>query len=135
VIHLDTTFLVDLLRERRRNRVGPASAYLETLPEDDVLALSVHVVCELMAGAYAAGAASGEVDRVARLCDALVIRYPDERFASEYGRLLAKTRSSGASIDTMALLIATAAVLDGAPLVTRNARHFSKVPGLTVERY
>jgi tRNA(fMet)-specific endonuclease VapC len=135
VIHLETTFLVDLLREQRRGRLGPASSYLQTLSDDDVLAVSVHVVCELMAGAHAAGAAAGEVDRLARLCEALVVRYPDERFASEYGRLLVRTRSSGTSVDTMDLLIATAAVLDSAPLVTRNARHFSKVPGLTVERY
>jgi tRNA(fMet)-specific endonuclease VapC len=135
VIHLDTSYLVDLLRERRRDRLGPASTYLEGLPEDDVLAVSVHVVCELMAGAHAAGAPSGEVDRLSRLCEALVIRYPDERFAAEYGRLLAATRASGRSIDTMDLLIATAAMLDRVPLVTRNARHFSKVPGLVLDEY
>jgi predicted nucleic acid-binding protein len=135
VIHLDTTFLVDLLRERRRDRFGPASTYLEGLPEDDVLGVSVHVVCELMAGVQAAGAPAGELDRVSRLCEALVVRYPDERFAVEYGRLLTRTRVSGTLIDTMDLLIATAAVLDGVPLVTRNARHFSKVPGLALEEY
>ena len=135
MIHLDTSYLVDLLRERRRDRLGPASTYLEGLPEDDVLAVSVHVVCELMAGAHAAGAPSGEVDRLSRLCEALVIRYPDERFAAEYGRLIAATRASGRSIDTMDLLIATAAMLDRVPLVTRNARHFSKVPGLVLDEY
>jgi tRNA(fMet)-specific endonuclease VapC len=135
VIHLDTTFLVDLLREQRRDRFGPASTYLEGLPEDDVLGVSVHVACELMAGAHAAGAAAGELDRLSRLCQALVVVYPDGRFAAEYGRLLASTRASGASMDTMDLLIATAAVLDRAPIVTRNARHFSKVPGLLIEKY
>ncbi len=135
MIHLDTTFLVDLLREQRRDRFGPASAYLQGLPEDEVLAVSVHVVCELMAGARHAGAPPGEVDRLSRLCDALLVRYPDERFAPEYARLLAGIRGSRASVDTMDLLIATAAVLDGAPLVTRDARHFSKVPGLSVVRY
>jgi predicted nucleic acid-binding protein len=35
----------------------------------------------------------------------------------------------------MDLLIATAAILDRAPLVTRNARRFAKVPGLSVEKY
>lgn len=135
MIHLDTSFLVDLLREQRRDRVGPASAYLEGLPDDDVLGVSVHVVCELMAGASAAGAPAGERDRLYRLCDALVIRYPDERFAAEYGRLLAAIRASGATVDTMDLLIATAAVLDRVPLVTRNTRHFAKVPGLSVDAY
>jgi predicted nucleic acid-binding protein len=135
VIHLDTTFVVDVLRERKRDRVGPASTYLDALPEGDVLGVSVHVVCELMAGVHAAGAPAGERDRISRLCGALVVRYPDERFAAEYGRLLARIRASGTSIDTMDLLIATAAVLDRAPLVTRHARHFSKVPGLALDEY
>ncbi|MEI6669596.1 MAG: type II toxin-antitoxin system VapC family toxin [Acidobacteriota bacterium] len=135
MIHADTTFLVDLLREQRRGTPGPASAYLDRLPDDDALAVSVHVVCELMAGAHAAGAPTGEMDRLGRLCEALVVRYPDERFAAAYGRLVATVRSTGATVDTMDLLIATAAILDRAPLATRNARHFSKVPGLTVEQY
>ena len=135
MIHLDTSFLVDLLREHRRNRFGPAASYLEGLPDDEVLGVSVHVVCELMAGVYAAGAPAGELDRLVRLCDALVVRYPDERFAREYGRLLGAIRASGSSVDTMDLLIATAAVLDRVPLVTRNGRHFSKVPGLSVGKY
>jgi hypothetical protein len=41
VIHLDTTFLVDLLREARRGP-GSAIAFLETV-EDQELAISVHV--------------------------------------------------------------------------------------------
>jgi predicted nucleic acid-binding protein len=135
VIHLDTTFVVDLLRERRRDTFGPASAYLEALPDDELLAVSVHVVCELMAGAHAAGAPAGELDRLTALCEALVIQYPGEPFAAEYGRALASVRQARRSIDTMDLLIATAALLDNAPLVTRNVRHFSTVQGLKVEAY
>ena len=135
MIHLDTTFLVDLLRERRRDRFGPASTYLETLAEDEVLGTSVHVVCELMAGAYRAAASAGELARLSRLCDALVVRHPDQTFAPQYGRLLARMRGAGGTIDSMDLLIATAAILDDCPLVTRNARHFSKVPGLQVIGY
>ncbi len=135
MIHLDTTFLVDLLREQRRGQVGRASTYLETLAEDEVLGTSVHVVCELMAGAYRAAASTGELARLARLCDALVVRYPDQTFAPQYARLLARMRGAGGTIDSMDLLIATAAILDDCPLVTRNARHFSKVPGLQVIGY
>ena len=135
MIHLDTSFLVDLLREQTRERFGAASTCLEALAEDEVLAVSVHVVCELMAGAYAAGAPEGEVERISRLCGTLVVRYPDEAFAVHYGRLLARPRKSGTPIDAMDMLIGTAAVVDGAPLITRNTRHFSKVPGLRVVEY
>jgi tRNA(fMet)-specific endonuclease VapC len=75
------------------------------------------------------------VDRTAHLCETLVVRCPDEAFAVHYGGLLARLRSSGKSIDTMDLLIGTAAVVDGAPLITRNTRHFSKVPGLQLTSY
>jgi tRNA(fMet)-specific endonuclease VapC len=135
VIHLDTTFLVDLLREQRRDRFGPASALLEGLPEDEVLAVSVHVVCELMAGAHAAGAPPGEVERLSHRCETLLVRCPDEAFAVHYGRMLARLGASGKSVDTMDALIATAALLDGAPLITRNTRHFAKVPGLQLVEY
>lgn len=135
MIHLDTSFVVDLLRERRRDKFGPASEFLETLEANEELAVSVHVVCELMAGASMAGAGSGELERLSRVCDALLIRYPDVAFAPRYGRLLAGIRRSGASVDAMDLLIATAAVIDDAPLVTRNARHFAKVPGLELLTY
>jgi len=135
VIHLDTTFLVDLLREQRRDRFGPASAYLEGLQDAELLAVSVHVVCELMAGAHAAGARPGELDHLARLCETLVVSYPDERFAPRYGQMLARLRSAGKTIDSMDLLIATAALVDDAPLVTRNTKHFAKIPGLTLIEY
>ena len=130
MIHLDTSFLVDLLREQQRDRFGAASTCLETLPEDEVLAVSVHVVCELMAGAP-----KGEAERLSRLCETLVVRCPDESFAIHYGRTLARLRKSGTSIDTMDLLIGMAAVIDEAPLITRNIRHFSKVPGLDLIEY
>ncbi len=135
MIHLDTSFLVDLLREQRQDRFGPASRYLETLDEDEVLATSVHVVCELVAGARRAGAPAGEAERLSRLCDALVVRYPDITFAPQYGELLARPGGAGVTIDVMDLLIATSAILDRSPLVTRNVRHFSKVPGLVVVEY
>jgi predicted nucleic acid-binding protein len=35
----------------------------------------------------------------------------------------------------MDLLIATAAVVDGAPIVTRNRKHFERVQGLEVVSY
>jgi predicted nucleic acid-binding protein len=135
VIHLDTTFLVDLLRERRRDRFGPASTLLEGLAGDEVLAVSVHAVCECMAGAMDAAAPAGEHERLCRLCDALLVAYPDERFAAQYGRLHAHLERIGAAMHAMDLLIATAAILDGAPLVTRNARHFQRISQLDVRSY
>jgi predicted nucleic acid-binding protein len=76
-----------------------------------------------------------EKRRVDRLCEGLHIDYPDERFASTYGSLLASQERGRGRISTMDLFIATSALVAGAPLVTRNARDFSRVPGLDVLTY
>lgn len=61
---------------------------------------------------------------------------PDEEaLPATYGRLLAELRRRGEAISTMALVIATAAIEDGARLVTRNTREFERVPGLHVLGY
>src|SRR5437867_12524639 len=51
------------------------------------------------------------------------VSYPDERFASVYARLLTSLRGGGRPIVTIDLLIATAAIVDDAVIVTRNTRH------------
>ena len=60
---------------------------------------------------------------------------PDERFVDTYARLLAELTRRGQIIPAMDLLIATAAVVDDAAIVTRNIQHFERVPGLTVISY
>jgi tRNA(fMet)-specific endonuclease VapC len=134
VIHLDTSLLVDLQRELARERPGPAFDFMESLPEDEVLAVSVHAVCELRAGAELVRQPLAAHEAVDRLLAGLLIRYPDDRFAMQFARLAPSFRRGHAPAEKD-LLIATAALLDDAPLVTRNVTDFSKVPGLRVLRY
>ena len=51
MIHLDSSLLIDLLRESSRGRPGPGLDAIEALAADEVLAVSVHVLSELRAGA------------------------------------------------------------------------------------
>ncbi|MEO8602772.1 MAG: type II toxin-antitoxin system VapC family toxin [bacterium] len=134
VIHADTSFLVDLLRESRRDAAGPATSLLAALAGDEIR-VGVHVLCELLAGAEAAQQPAVERQRVRRLCEGLVVSYPDERFPAVYARLLKALSGSGRSIGAMDVLIAAGALVDGAAIVTRNRRHFERVPGLTVRTY
>lgn len=115
MIHLDTPFLVDLLRERRQGSEGPAGKLLQDRLADEELAISVHVACELYAGAELASNRSRERRRVEALCGSLHLVYPDDAFAPT-GRLLADLRRAGQPIATLDLLIATAAVRNEAPL-------------------
>jgi tRNA(fMet)-specific endonuclease VapC len=129
LIHLDTSFLVDVLRENARGKPGAATAFFERITDEEI-AISVFVVCELYAGAELSERSGAELKHIAELCRAIPIAYPDERFAGRYGRLLAKLERAGTRISTMDLLIATAAIIADAALVTRNIRHFARVSGL-----
>lgn len=132
--HLDTTFLVDLLRERQKGIEGPAFGKLDEL-SDEPLAVSLYVACELRAGAELSVDPEHERERVDALLRPMGVLLPDERFIDTYARLLAELTRRGQVIPAMDLLIAAAAVLDDAAIVTRNIQHFERVPGLTVVTY
>jgi len=134
VIHLDTSFLIDLLREARRGGRGPASRRLEELADVE-LRVSIHVLCELFAGVERSSRRAEERAAVEALTAGFEVVFPEAGFAPTYGRLLARLQEAGRGISAMDLLIATAAVVDGAPIVTGNPKHFERVPDLEVITY
>lgn len=97
--------------------------------------MSVHVACELHAGVELSQRAEAERKAVGVVLGSLQVAVPDDRFAPTYGRLLAHLQRRGERIDTMDLLIATAAVVANAKLITGNPKHFRRVPGLEVLTY
>lgn len=132
--HLDTSFLVDLLREAGRGEEGPATSVLDRLGNEE-LGISLHVVCELQAGAELSEDPERERSRVEALLSPLSLALPDARFPPVYGRLLAELSGRGVRVPTMDLLIGTSAIVQRAPLVTRNAADFDRIPGLQVLSY
>lgn len=129
----DTAFVVDLMREQRRNVAGPAHKKLQQLGETPVR-LSYIVVCELEAGA-AQHQGQGERQRVHTVCALFEIVYPDERFAPVFGTTLAELKRQKVTVATMDLLIGVQALVDNEMVITRNLRHFQKIPNLRVEDY
>jgi predicted nucleic acid-binding protein len=135
VIHLDTSFLIDLHREIARGRAGPALDLVEALDEDEILAASVFVVCELEAGAGLARDPAREHRAVDELLAGLLVVHPDGRLPGTYARLYRASLRNGRPVAAMDLLIGSAAILDDAPLITRNVTHFSRIPGLRLRAY
>jgi predicted nucleic acid-binding protein len=135
MIHFDSSFLIDLQRELVRERPGAALDLIESFDAGEILGVSVHVVCELRAGAELTKKALAEHEAIDRLLSGLLVAYPDDRFPILYGRLLAATRRMNRPVASMDLLIGTAALLEDAALVTRNVKDFSKIAGLRVLSY
>ena len=135
MIHVDTSFLVDLKREIARERPGPAFEVMESFDENTILGVSVFVVCELRAGAELFKQPEREHVTLDALLDGFVVTYPEERFARTYARQVAILARGRKTVEAFDLLIASAALLDDAPLVTKNVKDFSRVPGLRVIGY
>jgi tRNA(fMet)-specific endonuclease VapC len=134
VIHADTSYLIDLLREQTRRRPGRATAFLEQHADDRVMT-SMFAVCELEAGASLASAPDRERARLRTLLQVMTVVYPDDRLPMLYGDVLGALRRSGSTVAAMDLLIAALAIVEGAALVTANQRHFLTIPGLVVLDY
>lgn len=134
MIHLDTSFAVDFLREQARRKPGAATQFLAGHAGEPIGA-SVFVLCELEAGAARATHPDRERARVRSLVQALTISYPDERFAPTYGEMVARIRASGRTVSALDLLIATSALVDGAELVSANEKDFDAIPNLRLRSY
>jgi tRNA(fMet)-specific endonuclease VapC len=134
VIHFDTSFVVDLMREASARDLGPARALLTSFRQDEV-AISLFVACELASGVALAARADEERAKVQRVCANLRVVYPDEGFPESFAGILRSLRRSGQNVGTMDILIATAAIQENARLVTRDQKDFQDVPGLELIAY
>jgi predicted nucleic acid-binding protein len=128
-LSLDTTFLIDLQRERTRGEGGPAHALLRGKPDAELCLSSVAL------GEFAEGFEDPDdpVLRVAR--ERHVLLPADEAVAIEYGRLARSLRRQGRLIGANDLWIAATSLRHGLPLVTADVAAFRRVPGLETVAY
>ena len=133
---LDTTALIDLagkggrtLRFRARSKVERLRAQGETLTT------TRFNVAELWVGIERSSDRRAELESVETILRPLVVLDFEEDAARTFGRVVAFLQTRGEPIADLDALISSVALVHGESLVTRNPRHFSRVPGLTVEGY
>jgi tRNA(fMet)-specific endonuclease VapC len=131
---IDTSFCIDVMREHKLGKKGPASRKLASLGETP-LYMSLFVACELQAGARMSDNPEAELRKVEMLSELVEIIRPDRSFAVAYGEAEAFLRQSGKTIPTMDLLIGVTAKQFGLPLLTSDEEHFRRIPGLILETY
>jgi predicted nucleic acid-binding protein len=130
----DTSFLIDLIRERTADIEGPAIKKLKFLG-DTRMFLSLFTLCELRAGAELSRRPKSELRKIEFILDYIEILYPEASFPVFYGEAEAYLRKKGKPIPVMYLLIGITAKAAGLPVLTKDTRHFDLIPGLVVEGY
>lgn len=128
-LSLDTSFLIDLDRELKAGRTGPAARFLEAHPETR-LSVSFVVAGELAAGYSQTQRSLWE----AHLAPLRLLDWTSE-VAWAYARSYRYLHGVGQLIGTNDLWIAATSIAYDLPLVTGNEQHFRRVPGLEVLAY
>ncbi|MBI2894114.1 MAG: type II toxin-antitoxin system VapC family toxin [Deltaproteobacteria bacterium] len=126
---LETTFLVDLEREAAREKPGRAVAFLEKHLDD-----KLHITFTI-AGEIACGTSLSERKAWERFIGPFKVLGFSLDVAWEYGRAFRFLEENGLLIGANDLWIAATAIAYEIPVVTRNAKHYRRVPGLSVLEY
>jgi predicted nucleic acid-binding protein len=133
---LETTFVIDLMKESKRGRPGTASFKLQELTQrGELLSITIFTLAELFVG-VAKGTRPRQERAAIEQCVAPLDLLPFERSTAEiFGTIVGELEKRGESISDIDALIASIALERSEVLVTRNRKHFDRIPGLGIEDY
>lgn len=123
---LETTFLIDFERERQRGVDGPAADLLHAHADYRLFTTPT------VAGELAAGKSLSERIRWQEFIAPFRILATTLDVAWEYGKAFQYLQRNGISIGANDLWIAATGLAYDVPVVTRNASHYRRVPGLRI---
>lgn len=126
---LDTSFLVDLQRELAGGRARGACRLLSSRAEATPW-ISLFTWME-----FAEGYPAEREDACRLFLARFPLILPDAPIAWCASRISRQLRETGSSIGDHDLWVAATALERGLPLVTRNPKHFGRVPELTILGY
>jgi tRNA(fMet)-specific endonuclease VapC len=128
-LSFDTTFLIDLQKEKLRGEHEVAHSFVESYRQHE------YCLSMIALGEFVAGFADPHVPECIDFVRQFKLLAQDELTAFHYGRLFREMKSRGHLIGANDLWIASSALRAGLPLVTRNVAKFSRVPRLQVIGY
>ncbi len=129
-LSVDTTFLIDLQRERKTDvGDGAAHRFLRGLPDAELFLSTVAL------GEFAEGFDRVEHPIVAAMREGHTLVPVDDQTALVYARVVRQLRRRGELIGTNDLWIGCTSLRLGIPIVTANTSDFRRIDGLGVMQY
>jgi tRNA(fMet)-specific endonuclease VapC len=129
MVCLETSFLIDLLRERKGAR-----ELAQQLSRETRLTVAAPSVMEVWSGACLSNASDAEKHKVTELLQSVEILPLDERSAKWAAELEYSLSTQGTSMQLADVQIAAIAQANGEMLVTRD-EDFSRIAGLKLLKY
>lgn len=109
---------------------SPRAQHLLARLSDDGLAVSIIAVAELSEGAFGTPDPQATLDGFRAFLSDFAILPVTDPIVEQFARLRATLRRQGQRIPDMDLLIAATAIAEDLVLITRNVRHFARLPDL-----
>lgn len=129
-LSVDTTFLIDLQRERSAgDDDGAAHRFLKRSPDAELLLSTIAL------GEFAEGFDRAEDPVVAAVREGHTLVYVDDETALVYARVVRELRRRGQLIGANDLWIGCTSLRLGIPIVTANIEHFRRIDGLGIVQY
>ena len=126
---LESSFLIDLEREARTGGQGPATAFLEGQGNRQLLTTFT------VTGEIAAGLPPERQPSWDRFLASFRVLPWSPEISWQYGQLHRYLKEVGLLIGANDLWIAATALAHQMPIVTRDVRHYSRVPGIRLQAY
>jgi predicted nucleic acid-binding protein len=129
-LSVDTTFLIDLQRERSAgDDDGAAHRFLKRSPDAELFLSTIAL------GEFAEGFDRAEHPVVAAVREGHTLVPVDDETALVYARVVRELRRRGELIGANDLWIGCASLRLGIPIVTANIEHFRRIDGLGIVQY
>jgi predicted nucleic acid-binding protein len=126
---LETTFLIDLERERIRRTEGQCARFLGRRADDRLF------VTHITVGELACGVGPTDRHRWERLIGCFHVLEHTTEVDWHYAQAFRHLQRLGELIATNDLWIAANGLAYNMPVVTRNTAHYKRVPGLEILAY
>ncbi len=129
-LSVDTTFLIDLQRERASGGDdGAAHRFLKRSPDAELFLSTIAL------GEFAEGFDQAEHPTVAAMREGHVVVPVDDQTALVYARVARELRRRGELIGTNDLWIGCTSLRLGIPVLTANTVDFRRIDGLGIVQY
>jgi predicted nucleic acid-binding protein len=128
-VHLDTSFLIDLQREREKRQHGPCHRFLES-HQSEPMRISAVTAMEYLEG-------FSDADVAKQLAFLGLFNYVAMNLSEsiQASRIRRQLRLQGRLLPDADILIAACAMQQNEPLLTNNEDHFGRIEGLQTLPY
>ncbi|WP_258043805.1 type II toxin-antitoxin system VapC family toxin [Mycobacterium kansasii] len=126
---VDTTFLIDLQRERSTGDDGAAHRFLKRSPDAELYLSTIAL------GEFAEGFDGAQHPVLNAMREGHVLVQVDDQIAFTYARIVRELRRRGELIGSNDLWIGCTSLLLGIPILTANVADFRRIDGLGIVQY